>query len=208
MKKLKNWICFEGIDGSGKTSQVEKLKKYLEENGKKVEVYRSPGTTKFGEKVREIFKNPDLEISPEARFYLICSDRNQLLEEKILKHLNSGGIVISDRWLYSTIAYQGFGQNFSVEKILKTHEEGILSNIPEKTFYLEVPLEISKKRSFERNEGKKDFFDFKEDDFFKNLIKGYDFCFEKFPEEFIKIDGTKNIDEVFEEIKKNLSFVK
>ncbi len=112
------FITFEGIDGSGKSTQIANLKKAFEQEGAKVEVFRDPGGPEVSEKVRDILLNPNYDIDPVTELLLFSSARSQLVAEKVLPALDKGSIVILDRFYDSTTAYQGYGRaSVSLEEI-------------------------------------------------------------------------------------------
>jgi len=147
MIKCSKFISFEGIDGAGKTTQIELLKKKLLSLGEKVEVLREPGGTLISEKIRKILLDKNnLNLSPEAESLLFFASRNQLLKEKIIPMLDRGDFIICDRFNDSTIAYQGYGFSGDVEKLKMISGFATLNNSPELTFYLDVGVETSVSR--------------------------------------------------------------
>ncbi len=144
MAKYTKFISFEGIDGSGKTTQIELLKNKLLLLGEKVEVLREPGGTVISEKIRKILLDKsNLSLSSEAESLLFFASRNQLLKEKIIPMLNNGTFIICDRFNDSTIAYQGYGFSSNVEKLEMISDFATLGNSPELTFYLDISVEAS-----------------------------------------------------------------
>ena len=102
-----NYIAFEGIDGSGKTSVVENLSDILNSQNKEHTIVREPGGTSVGEGIRELLLSHDYKVNPLAEALLFCAQRSQLIEEVVLPSLNNGVVVLSDRSAYSSVAYQG-----------------------------------------------------------------------------------------------------
>ena len=144
MAKYTKFISFEGIDGSGKTTQIELLKNKLLLLGEKVEVLREPGGTAISEKIRKILLDKsNLGLSSEAESLLFFASRNQLLKEKVIPMLNEGTFIICDRFNDSTIAYQGYGFSSNIEKLEMISDFATLSNSPELTFYLDISAEAS-----------------------------------------------------------------
>ena len=110
------FITFEGADGCGKTTQINLLKKYLEENGHNVLFTREPGGKGLGEKVREILLNYDGPVSDRCESFLFLADRAQNVDVIVKPALEEGKIVLCDRHTDSTVAYQGYGRGLDLEK--------------------------------------------------------------------------------------------
>lgn len=191
------FFSFEGIEGAGKSSQIVKIKEYLEGRNFNVILLREPGGTAFGERLRQAILNSDRDLHPAAEAYLFCSARAQLLHEVVLKELaNPNTIVISDRFIDSTLAYQGIARGLGVDNILKLHSFFPLNIIPHKTFYLRIDLETSLHRQEMRNLPK-DYFESRDNKFHEKLIEGYDLSAKLFPERIKIIDGSKGPSEVY-----------
>lgn len=132
------FITFEGIDGSGKSTQIDLLNKWLLEQDYEVVTTREPGGTNIGEKIREIILDPShKEMDDITEAYLYASSRAQLVREVILPSVASGKIVICDRFLDSSIAYQGYGREMG-NKVKLINSVAVGSCIPDLTFYLRV----------------------------------------------------------------------
>ena len=145
--KYNRFISFEGIDGAGKTTQIELLSNKLSSIGKKVSILREPGGTFISEKIRKILLDKNnSNLSIEAESLLFFASRNQLLKEKIIPILNEGFFVICDRFNDSTIAYQGYGFNIDIKKLEIVSKFSTLDKAPELTFYLDIPLDVSIQR--------------------------------------------------------------
>lgn len=161
------FITFEGIDSSGKTTQIFLLEEYFKKQNKKVLVVRDPGGTKVSEEIRKILLSKNnLEMVKECELFLFCASRSQLVNEIIIPNLKSNIIVISDRFYDSTTAYQGAGRNLSIEDINVLHKIAINGTPPDLTFYLDIDYEESRRRQIRNNiipdrmeSGSKDFFE-------------------------------------------------
>lgn len=140
------FITFEGIDGSGKTTQGKLLKENLEALGYRVLLTREPGGTKVAEFIRNLLLHLDENIEPMTEVFLYCGARNEHLEKIILPALKEGYIVISDRYYDSTLAYQGFGRSLGLEEIKKINNHFIETCPPDITFFLDIDMSIFKKR--------------------------------------------------------------
>lgn len=198
------FITFEGIDFCGKSTQVELLKKYLEENGKKVLVIREPGGTEISEKIRDILldKKNNLMI-PETEILLFSASRSQLVREKIAPSLKQGFFVLSDRFHDSSTAYQGYGRGLSIESILKIHEVAIGNNVPDITFFLDIPVSLAAERRAKKNNDELDRIELSDDGFYERVRQGY-LQLAKKEKRFRVLDGTMKIDEIHLQIKNEI----
>lgn len=166
------FITFEGIDGSGKSTQIELLRKKLKAEGYEVEVFREPGGTYLSEKVRDVLLNSDLHIDPVAELLLFSSARAQLMSERVLPLLDEGYVVILDRFYDSTIAYQGYGRaSAPIDHIRQVNKLASHQRKPDLTFYLKISLEEAQKRTAR---ARKDRMEQAGDDFFREVIRGFD----------------------------------
>jgi dTMP kinase len=190
------FISMEGIEGSGKSTQIKSIAKFLEDNGYQVLTLREPGGTKFGEGLRSAILGSEHSLHPLAEAYLFAASRAQLLNEKILPFLKSTkSAVILDRYLDSSIAYQGMARGLGAETIIDIHRYSPLNIAPNMTFYLKIDLETSMKRQDARGNSK-DYFEKESKDFYKDLISGYDLCAQLFPKRVRVIDAKKSVAEV------------
>jgi len=193
-------FSFEGIEGSGKSSQIQNFTAYLENKGMSVSYFREPGGTVFGEKLRSAILESETPVNKLAEAHLFASSRAQLLSEKVIPLLEKPNqIVILDRFIDSSIAYQGHARGLGVDIVLDIHKYYPLNLTPHKTFYLKIDLETSMQRQQARGNAK-DYFEKENNLFYTNLIQGYDLAAEYFPERIAKIDGTNSLEEVSQEI--------
>jgi dTMP kinase len=194
-------LSFEGIEGSGKSTQIKNIEAYYKERGKEVFYFREPGGTKFGEKLREAILNSDAPLAPIAEANLFASARAQLLFQEIVPKLEQENtVVILDRYIDSSIAYQASARGLGLETILQLHQHPPLNTMPHCTFYLSIDLETSFERQQKRG-NEKDYFEKENTDFYQKLIEGYELASETFHHRIVKIDGSKSPDEVFAQIK-------
>lgn len=186
-------ITFEGIDGSGKSTQISLLKDHLSKSGKEVQVLREPGGTDISELIRGMLLNPEIEIDPVTELLLFSSARSQLIAEKVKPLLSDGVVVILDRFYDSTTAYQGYGRkSIPIEQVHQINKIASHEIAPDVTFYLRLSLEESAKRTAHMQ---KDRMEQSGIEFFENVIKGFDELSES-EERFVIIDASKNVDEV------------
>lgn len=194
------FISFEGIEGCGKSTQIRRLKEYLESKEFNVIVVREPGGTKFGESLREAILASTVPIDPLAEAYLFASSRAQLLSETILPHLSHDqNVVLVDRYIDSSLAYQGIARGIGFDTILTIHSTPPLNYLPHQTFYLAITPDISQARQKSRGQTA-DYFEKEQIEFTRSLIDGFDKCTKAFPQRISSIDGTLNADEVFNSI--------
>ena len=130
------FITVEGIDGSGKTTQALKIKKFFESKGEKVVFTKEPGGTNLGIKIREILLNEDM--NPVSEFLLFASDRKEHVQNLIFPSLKSGCVVISDRFHDSSVAYQGFGRGVALDFIEYVHNRVLGGVLPDLTFIFDL----------------------------------------------------------------------
>jgi dTMP kinase len=164
------FISFEGIDFSGKSTQIKILEKFLREKGKTVFVVREPGGVELGEKIRELILNH--EMTPETELLLFSASRSQLVEEKIRPALQKYDYVISDRYFDSTTVYQGFGRNLNKEFIKSLNAFATKELFPDFTFCLDISVDesLSRRKSSGRAE---DRIEREKHDFFEKIRVGY-----------------------------------
>ena len=209
------YIVIEGIDGSGKTTQVERLTKYFNKQGKKIVTTREPrkdNKSLIGELIQKILHGKT-NIPPVAFQYLFSADREMHHEELIVPSLKKGNMVLSDRCFWSAIPYGIMDREGNVDEKTGAYmlaAQSILSFyhqfvIPDYTFYLDTPLATAMKRLKKANEEKEIYEDRKK---LAKTIKGYDWLLQEFPKEFIVIDASKSVDAVTEEIIKSIKLKK
>lgn len=194
------FITFEGIDASGKSTQVKLLENYLINQNKKVIVVREPGGTNLSEKIREILLSKEnLNMVKECEIFLFSASRAQLVREVILPKLKEGFIVISDRFHDSTTAYQGLGRDISLKDVRVIHKIAIDNCIPDLTFFLDIPYEESVRRK-KLNQLFPDRIELMGKYFFDRVRSGYLKISEYEPERFKVIDGVRDPQEIHKEI--------
>ncbi len=194
-------ITFEGIDGSGKSTQISLLKDKLISLGNTVRVFREPGGTQISEEIRELLLSTNFEVDSVTELLMFSSARSQLMAEEVLPALEKGEIVILDRFYDSTTAYQGYGRkSLPIDQINQINTIASHGRSPDFTFYLRLSLEESNMR---RAHLSKDRMERSGDEFFDSVIKGFDELAEK-EERFIVIDASQTVNEVQENILKSL----
>ncbi len=189
------FLSLEGIEGSGKSTQIKEIEAHLAKKGLRVRTLREPGGTVFGEKLREAILNSSSPLHPLAECHLFLASRAQLLKEKILPFLLApGSVVILDRYIDSTLTYQGIARELGFETVLTLHQHDPLNLLPHRTYFLDIDLATSYARQDKRG-GKKDYFESEKQEFYQRLLDGYHELAELFPERILKVDS-RNAKEV------------
>ncbi len=184
------FISLEGIEGSGKSTQIQEIEAYVQQSGLRVLTLREPGGTIFGEQLRQAILKSQTPLHPLAECHLFLASRAQLLEEKILPFLlTPGSVVIMDRYIDSTLAYQGKAGRLGYETILTLHQYDPLNLLPHRTYFLDIDLEVSMTRQQARG-NVKDYFESQQVEFYQQLIDGYRELADIFPERIKKIEAS------------------
>ena len=187
------FISFEGIEGSGKSTQIELLESALINLGHDVKKLREPGTTMLGEKIREIFLEETNEIvDPITEAFLLYASRKHLDQNILRTNIEKGCIVIADRYADATLAYQCFGKGLSIDFINYIHANSQLLT-PDLTFYMDISAEKSKERISQR---KMDRMESEPLEFFERVREGYLEIATKNPDRVVCLDANKSIEEL------------
>lgn len=192
------FITFEGLDGSGKSTQMTLLARRLRELGRDVLVTAEPGGTEIGEQIRRILLDrANTGLRPVAELLLYFASRAQNVEEVILPALEHGRIVLSDRFTDSTLVYQGFGRGLGEEMVMTLERIACRGLKPDLTIYLDIDLETSLQRARARNlaiEGERSVetrMDEQSADFYGKVREGYHVLARREPQRFRVIDGRR-----------------
>ncbi|MBR6403116.1 MAG: dTMP kinase [Eubacterium sp.] len=194
------FITMEGPDGSGKSTQIALLKEYLESEGYDVLITREPGGTTISEAIRGIILNKNYtEMSPVTEMLLYASARAQLIAEVIGPVLDRGGAVISDRFVDSSLVYQGMARGLGVDAVYEVNKQAIGKYMPDVTFMLDLPAEVGISRKKDQKE--LDRMELESLDFHRKVAEGYRKLAEKFPDRIETIDATLPIERISDLIK-------
>ena len=195
-------ITFEGLDGCGKSTQLEKTKKWLNLQGYEVLKTQQPGGTKIGKQIRNILLNPEHnELHPESELLLYLSDRIQHLTEKIIPAKAEGKMVLCDRFHDSTVAYQGYGRGLNLKSIESIITYSIKSYTPDLTFLLTIsPTTVVNRLDQRKEQSAKDRLDIESSKFFERTAKGYQELASAEPERFVCLDGEQEIEVIHQQI--------
>ena len=191
-------ISFEGIEGVGKSTQIELLKKFLENNSKSVEVFREPGSTLSGEKIRDILLDDQYDLSSKTELLLMFSARSELVNKKI--NNSTADYLLLDRFFDASLAYQGYGRNLSIELINKL-VDFIDCPIPDLSFLIDISVEEGFARKIN---DKIDRIESSGNDFFNKVRNGYIEIAKNNEDRFIIINGSKTVDEIHNNIVQNI----
>jgi len=188
------FISFEGIDGSGKSTQVKMLFEYLDERRRNPIIVREPGGTNISEEIRNILlKNRAESLSPRTEALLMTASRNQLINQVIIPGLKNGETIIADRFSDSTLAYQGGGRDLDINWLIELNDFATHNIYPDITFYIDIPPEEWQKRNFSKEN---DRFENAGYNFQKKVREKYLKIVDLFPQRIIKINGLKNPSEI------------
>jgi dTMP kinase len=204
---LSLFITFEGVEGSGKTTQIQRLKKYLTQKGIHCKVTREPGGCSIGEKIRKILLNPNHhDMVPTTELLLYEAARAQHVKEVIQPFLKRGGVILCDRFSDATVAYQGYGRKIDLQWINRLNHLSSQGIKPDVTFLLDCPSDIGLKRALQRNQTLKqereERFEREEIQFHQRVRKGYLAIAKKEPRRVKVIDTREGEERVFEKIRK------
>lgn len=193
------FIVLEGIEGAGKSVQTGLLASHLRKEGYKVRVTREPGGTRIGEQIRAITHNlANVDLDPKTEAYLMAAARVQHVTEVIAPALKEGKIVLGDRFIESSLAYQGYGRKLGVEAIKQLNELAIGEITPDLVLILDLPVEVGLAR---RNGTiKVDRLDLEQKDFYERARVGYLDLAKKDPNHYFVIDATCSTEKIAAQI--------
>ena len=197
------FITFEGIDGCGKTTQLQLLESWLRQQNIPVLCTREPGGTQLGQQIRTLLLDPEhRSLSAEAELLLYLADRIQHLREVILPATAEGNVVLCDRFHDSTIAYQGYGRGFDLSAIHSIVEKEVLPYMPDLSIFLDIPASIAMERTQQRtlntlkdsdgSENKLDRIDSESLEFFDRVNLGFHTLLSAEPKRFLCLDATED----------------
>lgn len=192
------FITFEGIDGSGKTTQVQLLDDHLKKINKDTVIIREPGGTEMGEKIRNLIIDINNGMADMTEALLYAASRAQLIEQIIKPSLEEQKIVLCDRFIDSSIVYQGIARELGVEKILNINRYAIDNIMPNITFYLDIPPELGIKRK--KKQTKLDRIESEDLVFHNKVYEGYQKIALMYPKRIYKLDATQSKDKLHNQI--------
>ena len=191
------FITFEGPDGSGKSSVIKKVYEDFTQKGYNIVLTREPGGTPISEKIRDIIldnNNTNLDVRTEALLY--AASRRQHLVEKIWPALKEGKIVLCDRFLDSSLAYQGGGRHLGIDNVLNINLFATENTYPDVTFFFDVSPEIGLTRVSRDKKRVADRLDNETEGFHDTVYESFKEIIKRYPKRFYVIDASKSLDEV------------
>lgn len=198
--KMKGFITFEGGECSGKTTIINAICKLFEEKKIDYITTREPGGIMIAEKIRDIILDPNnTDMTPECEALLYAASRMQHLSQKVIPAIRNNKIVLCDRFLDSSLAYQGYARGLGIDKVLNANAFA-LNYLPDLTIFIDVTPEVALKRieNKDRN-GKKDRLDLESINFHKRVYEGYHKLLERYPDRIVRIDGNNPLEKVIED---------
>ena len=195
------FISFEGIDGSGKSTQLSLLRDVLEAKGHEVLTIREPGATLLSESIREILLSNKQTITSTAELLLFSSARTQLVEMIIEPALKAGKFILCDRYVDSTTAYQGFGRQLDMNNVRSCNEIATRGVMPHVTFFIDVAYEQAQQRmQFTPGSTEPDRMERSGREFFERVRDGYLQIASLEPQRFVVVNGHREREEIHSEI--------
>lgn len=193
------FITVEGPDGSGKSTQLQLLVESLKQKGYDIVVTREPGGTTVGNQIREVLLSPDHhEMTARVEMMLYAASRAQNVEQVILPALKRGAIVICDRFVDASIAYQGYGLQYDLDQIRSLNEWATNGLTPDLTFLFDLNPERANARMKDR--GQLDRIESRDQAFHERVYKGFQTLLEQYPERIIRIDADQSIECIQDEV--------
>lgn len=191
------FITLEGPEGSGKTTVSKELVKILNESGYKVLLTREPGGVDIAEQIRNVIldkKNTKMDARTEALLY--AAARRQHLVEKVLPALKEGYIVLCDRFVDSSLAYQGVARNLGIDEVYNMNLFATENILPNRTVFFDIKPEVGLQRVYANKEREVNRLDLENIDFHERVYEGYLTICNRFPERIVKVDASQDIEDV------------
>lgn len=202
-------ITFEGPEGSGKSTQAQSLVDWLRNRGCSVVATREPGGTPLGDEVRRLLLNPDRSLTPRGELFLYLAARAQHVEERIRPALADGSVVISDRFIDASVAYQGYGRNLGADRVRSLNDMATGGLVPDLTFILDLDPEVGLRRARRNSEEEwetagGDRLEREELAFHRRVRSGYRALAESADERCVLLDGTASIEQTNRSVRRHV----
>ncbi|MBM7606592.1 dTMP kinase [Metabacillus crassostreae] len=199
------FITFEGPEGAGKTTVLERLMKDLTEAKSEVIFTREPGGILIAEKIREVILNKDhIEMDSRTEALLYAAARRQHLVEKVIPEINKGKNVFCDRFIDSSLAYQGYARGLGIDEVLSINEFAINGIMPDLTFYFKIDPKVGLERIAVNSDREINRLDLEDLSFHQKVQDGYQKVIERFQERIVIINAEQTIDQVVSDVKRVL----
>ena len=195
------FITFEGMDGAGKTTQIRLLQERLE--GERVAVTREPGGNALAEKIRALLLDPESEMDPLTEAYLYAAARAEHVRRVILPALQRGETVLCDRYLDSSLAYQGYGRGLGEETVRRINAQAVAGCLPDRTYLLRVPEEAAARRVGAR--GQRDRIESAGEAFLRRVEAGFCRLAEREPARILAVDASGTAEEIARRIAEDVA---
>lgn len=197
------FITLEGPDGSGKSTIIKLMEKYLDDNDINYISTREPGGINISEQIREIILNREnTAMDPRTEALLYAASRRQHLAERVIPAIEENKLVICDRFIDSSLAYQGYARGIGMEEVMKINEFAIDRYMPDLTIYFDLSPEIGLDRISKNKDREINRLDLEKMDFHRKVREGYLILLERYPERIKKIDASQSIENVFNDVKR------
>lgn len=192
------FITIEGPDGSGKTTILQMLAENLVNEGYEVVATREPGGIEIAEQIRKVILDPEnTAMDPRTEALLYAAARRQHLAEKVKPALEEGKIVLCDRFVDSSLAYQGYARGLGIDEVYSINEFAIENMMPEMTLYFDIAPEIGLER-INKNKGREvNRLDLEKLEFHQKVREGYTILADRFSDRIVKVDASKDLDTVY-----------
>lgn len=195
------FITFEGGEGSGKTTIASLVKEQLEKEGYQVVLTREPGGVDIAEEIRNVIldvKNTNMDKKTEALLY--AASRRQHLVEKVIPALNQGAVVICDRFIDSSLVYQGLARGVDIDEVYKMNLFATENILPQRTIFFDIQPELGMQRIAMNKDREVNRLDMEKMDFHHKVYQGYLQICDKYPQRIVKVDASQSIENVFNQV--------
>jgi dTMP kinase len=194
------FITVEGPEGAGKSTLLPQLGQKLIEDGYHVVQTREPGGISIAEQIREVILNKEnIEMDERTEALLYAAARRQHLVEKVIPAVKEGAIVVCDRFIDSSLAYQGYARGIGVDEVLEINEFAIKDTMPDLTLYFDISPEVGLQRIKKHSGREVNRLDLEKIEFHEKVREGYHILLERFPDRMKTIDASQSIDNVLKD---------
>ncbi|WP_257351275.1 dTMP kinase [Pseudalkalibacillus decolorationis] len=195
------FITFEGPEGAGKTTIIQQLNKELKNHSIPFVSTREPGGIDIAEQIRSVILNPkNTEMDGRTEALLYAAARRQHLVERVLPALEEGKVVLCDRFIDSSLAYQGFARGLGIEEVFSINQFATEDRMPDMTFYFDLSPKVGLERIEKNNLREKNRLDLEKLDFHQKVQQGYRQVLDRFPERIVVINAEQPIDMVYNDV--------
>lgn len=199
------FITVEGGEGAGKTSAIDVIVQHLQQMGYNVVSTREPGGIPIAEQIRQVVldrANTAMDARTEALLY--AAARRQHLAEKVIPALQAGAVVLCDRFVDSSLAYQGYARGLGIEEVWRINEFAVNGTMPDLTLWLDVSPEVGLSRIYANTDREVNRLDLERQDFHQRVREGYRLVRERFPQRIVAVDADRDQATIHEELRKVL----